>query len=42
MENLAIEKREVVSKINMQFPALNLAVCQDDLRPTMTYIKVKK
>jgi len=42
MENLAIEKREVVSRIETQFPALNLAVGQDDLRPTMTFIKVKK
>lgn len=42
MENLLIEKVELISRIETQFPALNLAVCQDDMRPTMTYVKVKR
>jgi hypothetical protein len=42
MENLAIEKRELVSQIVKQFPALNLAVCSDEMRPTMNFVKVKK
>jgi len=42
MENLLIEKVELVSRIETQFPAINLAVGQDDLRPTMTFVKVKR
>jgi hypothetical protein len=42
MENLVMEKVELVSRIETQFPALNLAVYQDDLRPDMTYVKVKR